>query len=68
MLDVYSILSLVTPNVEMRFYMIHDVFLKPFSISIPIGNSVVAKMVYTRCLFYLSLGVSLVDFIEIDML
>uniref|UniRef100_M0ZKD2 Gag-pol polyprotein n=1 Tax=Solanum tuberosum TaxID=4113 RepID=M0ZKD2_SOLTU len=73
-LDVYALLdpgdtlSLVTPYVAMRFYVLPDVLLEPFSVSTPIGNSIVAKRVYRKCLVSLSNRVTLVDLVELDML
>jgi len=44
------------------------VLLEPFSVSTPIGDSIVAKMVYRRCPLSLSYIVTLVDLVELDML
>uniref|UniRef100_M1DNN4 Gag-pol polyprotein n=1 Tax=Solanum tuberosum TaxID=4113 RepID=M1DNN4_SOLTU len=76
-LDVYALLdpgatlSFVTPYVAMRFDMLPDVLLEPFSVSTsstPIGDFVVAKRVYRRCLVSLSHRVTLVDLVELDMI
>ncbi|KAH0747210.1 hypothetical protein KY285_008867 [Solanum tuberosum] len=73
-LDVYALLdpdatlSFVTPYVSMRFDVLPDVVIEPFSVSTPIGDSVVAKMVYRRCPVSLCHIVTLVDLVERDML
>ncbi len=52
----------------MRFDVLPDVLLDPFSVSTPIGDSIVAKRVYRKCLVSLSHRVTLVDLVELDML
>ncbi|WMV41657.1 hypothetical protein MTR67_035042 [Solanum verrucosum] len=52
----------------MRFDVLPDVFLDPFSISTPVGDSIVAKRVYRRCPISLSHIFTLVDLVELDML
>ena len=65
--DVYALLdagatfSFVTPLVAMRFDMLPDVLLEPFYISTPVGDFVVAKRVYRRCLISLSHRITLID-------
>uniref|UniRef100_M1DLT6 Gag-pol polyprotein n=1 Tax=Solanum tuberosum TaxID=4113 RepID=M1DLT6_SOLTU len=41
---------------------------EPFSVSTPIGESVIAKRVYRDCPISLSHRVTLVDLVELDML
>ncbi|WMV19054.1 hypothetical protein MTR67_012439 [Solanum verrucosum] len=73
-LDVYSLLDLgatlsfVTPYVAMRFDVLPDVLLESFSASTPVGDSIVAKRLYRKCLVSLSHRVTLVDLVELDML
>jgi len=73
-LDVYALLdpgatlSFVTPYVLMRFDVLPDVLIEPFSVSTPIGDSIVAKRVYRKCPVSLSHRVTLVDLVELDML
>ncbi|KAH0712114.1 hypothetical protein KY289_008073 [Solanum tuberosum] len=73
-LDVYALLdhgatlSFVTQYVAMKFDVLPDVLLEPFSISTPIGDSMVAKRAYRICLVSLSHRVTLVDLVELHML
>ncbi|KAH0768772.1 hypothetical protein KY290_012753 [Solanum tuberosum] len=48
LLDPSATLSFLTPYVAMRFDVLLDVLLDPFSIYAPIGDSIVAKMVYRK--------------------
>uniref|UniRef100_M1DHG6 Gag-pol polyprotein n=1 Tax=Solanum tuberosum TaxID=4113 RepID=M1DHG6_SOLTU len=72
--DVYSLLnpattlSFVTPYLAMRFYVLPDVLFHPFSVSNHVGDSIVAKRVYRKCLVSLSHRVTLVDLVELDLL
>ena len=73
-IDVYAFfdpgatLSFVTPFVAMKFVILPEELLEPFSVSIPVGNSIVAKRVYRSCPISLSYKVTLVDLVELDML
>uniref|UniRef100_M1D8Y9 Gag-pol polyprotein n=1 Tax=Solanum tuberosum TaxID=4113 RepID=M1D8Y9_SOLTU len=73
-IDVYALfdpgatLSFVTPFVAMRFDMLPDILLEPFSFSTFVGDSVVVKRVYRRCPISLFYRVILVHFIEFDMI
>uniref|UniRef100_M1DCD2 Gag-pol polyprotein n=1 Tax=Solanum tuberosum TaxID=4113 RepID=M1DCD2_SOLTU len=68
LLDAGATLSFVTPYVAMRFDVLPDVLLEPFSISTLVGDSIVAKRVYRKCPVSLSHRVTLVDLVELDML
>ncbi|KAH0661387.1 hypothetical protein KY284_026318 [Solanum tuberosum] len=54
-LDVYALLdpsatlSFVMPYASMRFDVLINVLLEPFSISTPVGDSIMAKRVYRKC-------------------
>ncbi|WMV13835.1 hypothetical protein MTR67_007220 [Solanum verrucosum] len=69
-LDVYALiypsdtLSFVTPYVAMRFDILPNVLLDPFSVSTPVGDSIVAKRVYRKCPASLSHSVTHVDIVE----
>ncbi|WMV50784.1 hypothetical protein MTR67_044169 [Solanum verrucosum] len=67
-LDPSATLSFVMPYVSMRFDVSPDVLLDLFSISTPIGESIVAKRVYRNCHVSLSHRVTYVDLVELDML
>ncbi|KAH0709324.1 hypothetical protein KY284_010751 [Solanum tuberosum] len=52
----------------MKFDMFPDVLGKPFSVSTPVGDSIVAKRVYRGCPISLPNRITLVDLVELDML
>ena len=73
MLQVFSInvyaslepgatLSFATPLVARKFDVLPDVLIEPFSICTPLGDSVVAKRDYRRCLIMFPKKVTLVDY------
>jgi len=68
LLDPGATLSFNTPYVAIRFNVSPEVLLEHFSISTPIGESVVAKRVYKRCPISLSHMIILVNLVELDML
>ena len=73
-LDVYDLLdpgatlSFMMPYMTMRFDVLLDMMLDPFSVSTPVGDSIMAKRVYKKCPISLSCKVTLVDLVELDML
>ena len=54
-IDVYAVvdpdvtLLFVTPLLAKKFDILPDIFLEPFIVSTPVGESVVAKRVYRSC-------------------
>uniref|UniRef100_A0A0V0H6A2 Putative ovule protein n=1 Tax=Solanum chacoense TaxID=4108 RepID=A0A0V0H6A2_SOLCH len=68
LLDISDALSFVTQYVANKFDMLPEVLLDPFSISTPVGDSVVAKRVYRICHISLSRRITLVDSVELDIL
>ena len=62
-----STLSFVTPLVARKFDILPDVLVEPFSVFTPICDFVVAKRVYRKCPLMLSIRVTLVDLLELDM-
>jgi len=52
----------------MKFEILHEVLVEPFSVSTPVGNSVVAKRLYRSFPIFLFHRVILVDLVELDML
>lgn len=46
LLEVDATFSIVTPFVAMKFKIFHKVLLEPFSVSIMLGESLVANKVY----------------------
>lgn len=54
-------LSFVTPFVAIEFDILPKILIEPFSVSAPVGDLVVAKRVYRKCLVSLSHRFTLVD-------
>ena len=54
--------------VAMKFDILSNVVVEPFSVCTPLGDSVIAKRVYRSSHILLSYRVTLVDLVEIDML
>ena len=69
-LDVYALLdpgatlTFVTPLIAKKFEILPDIFHEPFIVSTPVGESVVAKMVYINFPIMLRNRVSCVDLVE----
>jgi len=57
----------MTPFVAMIFEILPEVLIEPFSVSTLVGESVVGKIVYRSCPVSLSYKITLVDWIELDM-
>ena len=68
MLDPGDTLSFVGPLVAVKFDVIPDVLVEPFFVSMPVGDSVIAKRVYRSCPILFYNKVTLVDLVEIEML
>ncbi|WMV41749.1 hypothetical protein MTR67_035134 [Solanum verrucosum] len=68
LLDPKATLSFVMPFVDIRFDVLSDVLLEPFSVSTPVGDSNMARRVYRRYPISLAHKVTLVDLVELDML
>ncbi|WMV59236.1 hypothetical protein MTR67_052621 [Solanum verrucosum] len=68
LLDPCATLSFVMPYVAMRFDILLDVLIDPFSFSTPIGESIVSKRVYGDFPASLPHRVTHVDLVEFDML
>ena len=54
--------------VSIKFDMISDVLGEPFSVSTPVGDSVVVNKVYNGCPISYYNRVTVVDLIELDMI
>jgi len=63
LLDPGATLSFVTPYVAMKFDVLPDILLEPFSISTHVGDSMVSKRVYRKCPIFLSHRDGLVAFV-----
>ena len=67
-MDLGSTLSFVNPLVSMEFDMLPDVLDEPFLVSTPVGDSIYAKRVYRCYPISFPNRVTLVDFVELDIL
>ena len=61
-------LSLLTPLVFMKFNVLPDVLIEPFSLITPVSDSIVAKRVYRSCPILLTNRITLVYLVELDIL
>lgn len=68
LVDYAATLSFDTTYFAMRFYLLPNVLLDCFSVTTPIGGSILGKNVYRICSVSLSLRVTLVYLIEFYML
>ena len=60
-------LSFVTLLVTKKFYILLDVLIKPFSVTTPVGDSVVARKVFKNFPISLTNRVTWMDLLELDM-
>ncbi|KAG5570110.1 hypothetical protein H5410_059876 [Solanum commersonii] len=67
LLDPGVILSFVTPYVAMNFDVIPEQLSEPFSVSTPVGESILAERVYRDCPVSINHKSTMVDLIELDM-
>lgn len=73
-LDVYALFDLsdtlpfVTPYVSMRFDFCLDILLEPFSISMAVGDYILAKRDYINYSIFFSRSVTHVYLLELDRL
>ena len=71
--DVYALLdrgrtlSFVTPYLLLQFNVSGKTLSKPFSVSTPIGDPVIARRVYKNCLVTVSQKVISTDLVELEM-
>lgn len=67
LLDPGASLSFVTPYVAMKFGVFPEQILKPFSISTPVGKSIIARRVYRDCVVTVLHKDTTVNLFELDM-
>ena len=67
LLDLGASLSFVTPYVAMNFDVIPEQLSEPFSVSTPVGESILAKRVYRDCPIFVNHKSTVADLIELDM-
>lgn len=66
--DPGSILSYVTPFITRKLSTVPALFWKPFAVSTPIGNSIIAKRVYRGCTIEIVGCQTSADLIVLEML
>ena len=67
LLDPWASLSFVTPYVSMNFEIIPEQLCKLFSVSTPVGESILAETVYLDCPIFVSYKSTMTELIELDM-
>ena len=67
-LDPKSTLSYVTPYVAVGFGFEPEVIIEPFSVSTPVGDSIIARMVYRNCVMSIHSRETMADLIELDLI
>ncbi|KAH0682694.1 hypothetical protein KY285_022193 [Solanum tuberosum] len=67
LLDPWASLSFVTPYVAMNFDVIPEQLSEPFSVSTPIGDSILAERVYHDCPVSVNQKSTMADLVELDM-
>ncbi|WMV30462.1 hypothetical protein MTR67_023847, partial [Solanum verrucosum] len=60
-------LSVVTPYIAMNFDVLHEKLFEPFSVSTPVGESILAERVYRDCTIYVNHKSTMADIIELEM-
>ena len=72
-LTVYALLEpgvslyFVTPYVAMNFEIILEKLSEPFSVSTPVGESILEERVFCDCHVFVSHKSAIIDLIELDM-
>lgn len=67
LLDPGSTLSYVTPYVAVSFWFEPEVITEPFSVSIPMGDSIMARRVYKNYVVSILSRDTVTDLIELDI-
>jgi len=71
--DVYALLDpeaslyFVTPYVAMNFDVLPEQLLEPFSVSTPVGESILPERVYRDCTIFVNHKSTMADLVELDM-
>ena len=60
-------MSFVTPYVDMNFEISPEQLSEPFSVSTPVGESILAEIVYRDCPVFASHKSTMTDLIKLDM-
>ncbi|KAH0679012.1 hypothetical protein KY284_020097 [Solanum tuberosum] len=67
LLDLGASLSFVTPYVAMNFDVHPEQLLEPFSVSTPVGESILAERVYRDCTISVNHKSTMANLVELDM-
>ena len=67
LLDLWANLSFVTPYVAMNFEFLLEQHSEPFSVSTPVGESILVERVYRDCIIFVSHKSTRTYLIELDM-
>ncbi|KAG5571441.1 hypothetical protein H5410_061207 [Solanum commersonii] len=67
LLDLGASLSFVNPYVAMNFDVLPEKLLESFSVSTPVGDSILAERVYPDCTIFVNHKSTMVDLVELDM-
>ena len=65
--DLGESLFFVTPYVAMNFDIIFEQLSEPFSVSTPVGESILALIIYRDCPIFVNHKCTIVDLTELDM-
>ena len=67
LIDPGCTLSYVTPLIAEKFKRTPELLVKPFEVSTPIGDSIIARMVYRNCIITVCDRDTLADLVELEM-
>ena len=57
----------MTPYISMNFDILPEQLLEPFSVSTPVGDSILAERVYRDCPVFINHKSTMADLVELDM-
>ena len=67
MLDLGATLSFVTPYIAVQFSVSLEILLEHFLVSTPIGEPIIARLVYRNFPATISQNITSADFVELEM-
>lgn len=68
LLDLGASLCFVTPYIAVNFGVSPETLSDPFSVSILVGKSIIARRIYKNCPVTVSQKVTSVDFVELEVM